>query len=182
MKSAIVYFCSAAAILLTGCVSGWRLTEGTFDSSTYSIKTPVNWYEVSKGDHVFFTFHGRELEGITVHKFDWGDSLREAQVILKKTMLIDEYPKVFLADLLASGTINNFKMVEQSVITLDSLPAVKITYTFNKFSPHTMKSITVFSPHSEGLFIIDYTAPERYYFDKFKTGFDLILNSFKFKS
>jgi hypothetical protein len=166
---------------LAGCVS-WTATTGSFTSRRIGITTatPLEWYQISNGRVSVFTRNGKQLESVTIEALTSGDTLYGIGKAIDKRVLLHEIPRFFLNNYAVTNLIFDVRVIREKLVSLDSLPAAKIEYTYNTAGRVRMRSTTLFCVRDDRIYVVDYSAPERFYYDAYRANYEKMVASLRF--
>jgi hypothetical protein len=167
--------------VVTSCVS-WSATTGNFTSQSLGISTatPLDWYQISNGEVGIFTRNGKQLESITIETIPSGDTLRGIGKAIDKRVLLHEIPRFFLNNYSVTNLIFDVRVIREELVNLDSLPAANIEYTYNTAGRVRMRSTTLFCVRDDRIYVVDYSAPERFYYDAYRANYEKMVASLRF--
>jgi len=169
-----------ALFLCTGCVSTWTKSSGQpLDrSSTFGVEInkPVEWYGIKFKNSNCFTRHGLPIDNITITRVKWNDTLDNGHTI-PKNILLHEIPELILADFYTLTNAYNLNVVNNQIVSLDSLPCTRTLFEYTNSNSLDMRGILYCIPLAAGITTIFFTAEKSIYFERYENDLSTMVQS-----
>ena len=167
-------------VLLISSCSVWTLRKGRYTAKNISISAeiPQNWVSLKKHDFLI-TKDGRDLNEISISKIKVGDELAYSKKKIVKGMILPDYSEAVLNNVKLNSLYLNFDLIENEIISLNNKDCFKLLFrTKDKYNLVKKHYIYGFEQNSS-LVVINFSAPKRHYFEKYRSTFIDFLNSLK---
>jgi PsbP len=171
----------ALLLLLSGCaISHWTQAGGRYapDSRQFTVELPQGWMRIRGGGELLTTRDGLQLQQIFTLVTRFHEQAKEGKTITKG-MLPEEAAEIIADRVVTQGLPRGTALLENSPATLSGQPAFKLAYRYKTEDGLTMRSLLYGLVGEDALYLVGYTAPERYYYDLDLPTFESVRASFR---
>ena len=167
-----------AMFLLNGCAP-WIRTGGPFTAAEENVAMvlPDGWMRLNTGDYFLITRDGVDLQYILAEKIGVHDTLNHTKKRFRKGMLPLEAAEVILDNISSGDKVHGLEIKENKPAKIDGRPGFRAVYTYKTNDGLKMKGVIYGLMLGEWYYGINYTAPQRYYFDRDLKTFERVLAS-----
>ncbi|HWP35843.1 MAG TPA: hypothetical protein VNM66_09620 [Thermodesulfobacteriota bacterium] len=170
------------ALVAAGCASGpWAPAVGRYTSTDhrFSVELPPGWMRLTAAPGLLATTDGLALQQIAVVRLDVGRPLRHTKKTLARDMSPLEAAEVLLDDLAADPAVLAFALEESAPVTVGGLPGFRARFTSKTADGLRLRTLYYGLVAGQWIYVLRYTAAERYYFDKDLAVFEQVVASFR---
>jgi len=167
-------------VLTLGCAA-WIPAKGVYkaQSLNFSIEQPEGWMRQGTTEYVLLTKDGVLLQNIVIRRLDIDEPLKNTKKKVQKSMLPFEIAEVIVDDISSDQTVLNLEVVENVPVNVKGIPGFRLAYKHNNDDGLKIKSIIYGFLSDKWLYLINYNAAQRHYFDRDIDTFEGVFNSFK---
>jgi hypothetical protein len=134
---------------------------------------------LNKSESLLTTRDGILLQNIHIRRQYIEKPFLHTKRSFEKGMLPQEVAEVILDDLSSNPQILNFEIVENAPAEIAENPGFRFVFTHQSKDGLRFKSVFYGFMANEWVYTIEYTAPQRYYFDKDLETFEKVVKSFR---
>lgn len=171
-----------AILFLTGCISTWDYPEGPVSSSSksYTIDFPEGWSYLDGGKTLQSTFDGPLLQVIRVREYDLEDELPYSEETVASDTAIEDLGDILFQEFYKTPGLTGPSLESAGPAQIDSVEGVEITFSFSNDDGLRYRSIARAAIKDQALYVIEYSAPIRHYFERYDDRLPRTIDSFKF--
>jgi hypothetical protein len=180
MKKLVVIL---SIFLLASCVSApWIKGGGSYrsDKLGYTAELPQGWMKFKVDDYLLATRDGVLLQMVYIQRFSVTVAPAHTKKRFRPHMTPGEISEVIVDDLGLDPMHIDFSLEENKPVMIDGLSGFRISCSFKSpLQRLTYRSAIHGFMTGEWIYVITYTAPKRYYFDRDLSAFEKVVSSFR---
>ena len=150
--------------------------------SGFSVQIPDGWWKPEYTNKYFITKDGAFLQYVLIQKRPLNKPFRNTEKKIRSGMLPQEAAGITIDELASDRFLMNFRLIENSPVTLDDHPGFKILFTYRDKKKSEYKTLYYGFISDDHFYNLRYCAAKRHYFDKDIADFERIVNSFQLVS
>lgn len=174
----------STCLLLSACVSTWDYPDGAVSSSskTYEISFPDGWsyLPTDGGKTLLSSYDGPLLQVIRVVEYDLAEKLPYSEQSVSKDISVEELGDILFQEYFKTPGVTGPTLESAAPSSIDDAEGVEIVYSHSNDAGLRYRSIARGAIKENTLYVIEYSAPTRHYFEKFDDNVEVTVNSFKF--
>ena len=170
-------------LLLGGCASAYEVVPpGRHQiENAYTVDSQISWSRITQERIELWTVDGPFLEGVRFYEVGSGQSLiaqgeDEQRLQFEPKMRAGEVME-FVVDSLAVGGVHDIKTLNLRPAKFGVTPGFRFELQFLTPDGLLMKGMALYATIDDTLYLILYTAPAIYYFEKYEDTVEHIFNS-----
>jgi len=171
------------ALLLCGCANVYEVIPPGRQQieNAYTVDSQISWSRIAQDRMVLWTVDGPFLEGVRFYKVGSGQPLtvqgeEEQRPHFEPEMRASEVVE-FLVDSLAVDGLHDVKTFQLRPAKFGAAPGYRFELQFLTQDGLLMKGMALYATVDDTLYLILYTAPATYYFEKYEATVENIFNS-----
>lgn len=182
-ESRIIQLLSILSLLLFlhGCATTWQPTNGIAQSykKAYSANLPSGWIfrTSSYEDSMELTRDGLPLQAIRIYRHELSEPLPLSEKTIDARIGPEQLAEALLSESKSNTALANVAMTSLAPISIDGTDGSLIEYSFSNASGLKYSVSLAAIIKGEFLYLFDYTAPQRHYFEKDYQAFQEVLSS-----
>jgi len=171
------------AFLLGGC-QGVQWQPGgqayTAQDGRFSVRLPTGWsFAEPRSGQVIATADGLLVQRIVVGHRELKEALPYSKRVLTAGLSSLELVEAMTDDLRADHGLLNLQIVENQPATIGGQPGFKLVTTHHNASKLQITSVLYGFVKGPDLYLLNYIAPTRYFYDRDLPGFEEAVKSFQ---
>jgi hypothetical protein len=168
----------AITLLLNGCAP-WIRTGGpyTVSEANVALDLPDGWMRLNTVDYFLITRDGVGLQNILVECIGVDDTLTHTKKKFRKGMLPLEAAEVILDNVASSDNVHGFAIKENKPVKIDGKQGFRAVYTYKNDDGLKKKGVVYGFKNGDRFYVLQYCAPQRYYFERDLKTFERVVNS-----
>lgn len=168
--------------ILAGC-GPWVKTDGPLllADQNFTVDLPAGWMRSNSSKYLLITRDGVLLQSIEGHRYDLAAEKQFAHTKkrLTRDMLPQEAAEVVVDDLQSDPDFVSFDLEGNEPATLGGNPGFKLRFSHTTKDGLPCRSV-YYGMLSDGwYYVLSYSAPRRYYFDRDVNTFESVAKSFR---
>lgn len=170
-----------ALFFLVGCAP-WVEVGGLYRDEVhkFSVELPQGWLKLNQTDYIFITRDGGLLQKITLERIYVDTQSAYTKKKFNKDLLANEAAEIMLDNVDSHPRVLNLKVLENRPVNINELSGFKIVFVFNnKYNEVKYKGTIYGFIVEEWIYLINYEAPLRYYFDRDIKIFEKVIETFR---
>lgn len=180
MKKLVVIL---SIFLLASCVSApWIKGGGSYrsDKLGYTVELPQGWMKFKADDYLLATRDGVLLQMVYIQRFPVTVAPAHTKKRFRPHMTPGEISEVIVDNIGLDPMHIDFSLEENKPVMIDGLSGFRISCSFKSpLQRLTYRSAIHGFMTGEWIYVITYTAPKRYYFDRDLSAFEKVVSSFR---
>lgn len=176
-------------IFLAGCAL-WIPTGGPYKSAAiqFSAELPQGWMRLNEEalarqeKNLLITRDGVLLQTIRISRYPVNEPVKTAQKYFRKDMLPQELAEVVLDNIASAPGVLNFEVMENAPAQIDGISAFRLVFTYKNKEGLRYKSVCYGFISGQWVYRLQYSAPQRYYFEKDLAAFARVAETFRLDS
>jgi hypothetical protein len=180
MHAAIIFMMASSITF-----SGWfgediDTLHGVFidEQNNYSIAFPDSWHSTRNGNNrLLVTRQGWDLQSICVERFLVNDGLPNTKKIISDKMILPDQAQSMIDCIRNSPNLTRFVLQSNKPAMLSGKSAFRIEYSYGE-GDLTYQCICYGQVRGEWLYVVQYYAPLRYYFEITLNDFEKSVKTF----
>ena len=169
----------AVTVLLSGCAP-WIRTGGPYTASRENIALdlPDGWMRMNTDEYFVITRDGTGLQNILVERIGTDDVLTNTKKKFRKGMLPQEAAEVLMDNVASDENVHGFEVKENKPAKVVGRQGFRAVYSYRTDDGLRKRGVVYGFMNGEWCYVLQYTAPQRYYFDRdLKTFERVVANS-----
>lgn len=181
MKKLTLFVLTLATVLVS-CAPQWHtVTKSVVDKKAGAIiAAPNGWKFMEVDNKILFTPDSPDLGLLVYQVLPVSKPMKFTKQIIQKNMLPEDLAAIVIDNYQLNQSLTQFKILDNSPEFLAGGEGFRLTSEFKSSDGNPMKMITVGVSQETNSIVIEYSAPKRVYFDKFKPEIETILSKLKF--
>jgi hypothetical protein len=166
----------AVTLLLNGCAP-WTRTCGPYTASRENITLdlPDGWMRLNASDFFIITRDGLGLQNIMMERIGVDDTLAHTKKKYRKGMLPLEAAEVLMDNMASNEKVLGFVVNENKPAKVDGKQGFRAVYSYRTEDGLKKKAVIYGFMNLEWFYVLQYVAPQRYYFDRDLRTFERIV-------
>lgn len=182
----IIVSLSAALLLLGGCVTTWTYPTGPVASASkdYTVRLPEGWtyLPVEGGSALLSTYDGPLLQAIRISEYKLSDELPYSKEKLSSTLAAEDLGDALFQEYFKTPGVTGPTLESASPAQIDAIEGVEIVYSYSNEDGLRYRSIARAAIRKGKLYVINYSAPVRHYFERYDDKVGGTVDSFSFSN
>jgi hypothetical protein len=168
----------AVTFLLSGCAP-WIRTGGPFTASPENIalNLPDGWMRFNTDDYLIVTRDGIGLQNILIERIGSDDTLTHTKKKLRKGMLPLEAAEVLMDNVASNENVHGFEVRENRPVKVVGNVGFRAVYSYKTDDGLKKKGVMYGFINGDWCYVLQYVAPQRYYFDRDLKTFERVVAS-----
>jgi len=171
-------------VVLTGCGATWKRLnkEGQrWKKGKLETVLPVDWYRdnVSREVDLVLSKDGPALQNIRINLMSSKTELPHTEQKMNKDMMPHELANLIIDEMMLNDHYQNFKLLKNSPIQLDSVDAYHLNFEYNTPGGPTYKVIEYGFILGKKYYEVRYQAVKTHYFEGSLPDFEFLVSQIK---
>lgn len=165
-------------LIFSGCAP-WIRTSGPYTASEVNavLDLPDGWMRLNTKDYFLITRDGVGLQNILVECIGMNDTLTHTKKKFRKGMLPLEAAEVIMDNVASSDNVHGFEIKENKPAKIDGKQGFRAVYSYKTSDGLKKKGVVYGFIHGERFYVLQYSAPQRYYFDRDLKTFERVVGT-----
>lgn len=175
-----------ASLLFTGCAQ-WQDASGIQKIESQKVTIDLskdNWHALNLKNHerYMLTKDGMLLQQINITRFDLDTALSSSKKMISKDILSHELSELLIENLKLVHSMNGFRLISNEPESISQQDAINISYQIKDEYDNIIKVNASYFIFDDKLYVINYIAPNQYYYSKDLEKYNSIKKSIKLDS
>lgn len=169
-------------VLASGCATPrWTQVGGEYKNASlnFSVDLPRDWVRKDDKEGLFATREGFLLQKIIVSRHDISQPLPNTKKKFRREMLPQEAAEVALDQFASDPAFLKMNVLENLPAEIGGYPGFRVAFTHQSKDGLRSEDVLYGFLLKDQFYLLRYTAPRRYYFEKDLPTFETIVRSFK---
>lgn len=166
---------------LVSCAPQWyTVKKSVVDKKAGAIiAAPDGWKFMELENKILITPDSPELGLLVYQVVPASKPMKFTKQIIQKNMLPEDLAELVTDNYQLNQGLSQFKILENNPEVLAGIEGFRLISEFKSGDGNPMKMLTVGLSQQENAIILEFTAPKRVYFDKYKPEIEAIISKFK---
>lgn len=177
----LTYSLLLLSTFLVSCGPQWNtVTKSVTDKKTGAVlAAPTGWKYMELQNKIMLTPDSPDLGLLVYQVLSVSKPMRFTKQIVQKNMLPEDLAALITDNYQLNQGLSQFKVLENNPEVLAGIEGFRLISEFKSGDGNPMKMLTVGISLQDNAVILEFTAPKRVYFDKYKPEIEAILSKFK---